>query len=57
MLKSPLAFNAALHAFQFVMRYRRRLQLDSLIRRAYRRSDLDLCNNVPMQWFVCHITS
>ena len=45
MVKSPRAFNAALYAFQFVVRYRLRPQLDSLIWRAYRTAELELCNN------------
>ena len=44
MLKSPLAFSAALYAFQFVVRYLRRPQFVSLIIRAYYRCGPDLCN-------------
>ena len=44
MLKSPLAFSAALYAFQFVVRYLRRPQFVSLIIRAYYRCSPDLCN-------------
>ena len=35
MLKSPLAFSAALYAFQFVVRYLRRPQIVSLVGQAY----------------------
>jgi len=45
MVRSPRAFNAALYAFQFVVRYLSRPQLVSLISLAYRSSGLDLCNN------------
>ncbi|UBB19171.1 hypothetical protein [Comamonas odontotermitis] len=47
MLKSPLAFSAALYAFQFVVRYLRRPQFVSLIIRAYYRCGPDLCNKAP----------
>ena len=45
MLRSPRAFNAALYAFQFVVRYLRRPQFVSLISPAYRSRDRYLCNN------------
>ncbi|WP_420914250.1 Bro-N domain-containing protein, partial [Comamonas aquatica] len=41
----PRAFNAALYAFQFVVRYLTRPQLVSLISRAYLTCDRHLCNN------------
>ena len=49
MVKSPRAFNAALYAFQFVVRYLRRPQLVSLITRAYRTCDRHLCNNAVLR--------
>ena len=60
MLKSPLAFSAALYAFQFVVRYLHRPQLVSLITRAYSSCELDLCNNaqfngVPRKTFYLHL--
>ncbi len=45
MVSSPRAFNAALYAFQFVVRYLRRPQFVSLILSAYRSHDRYLCNN------------
>ena len=45
MFRSPRAFNAALYAFQFVVRYLRRPQFVSLISPAYRSHDRYLCNN------------
>ena len=48
MLKSPLAFSAALYAFQFVVRYLRRPQFVSLIIRAYYRCGPDLCNKASL---------
>lgn len=45
MVKLPQAFNYALYAFHFMVWNCLRPQLDSLIRRAYCRSDLGLCNN------------
>ena len=45
MLRSPRAFNAALYAFQFVVRYLRRPQFVTLISPAYRSRDRYLCNN------------
>ena len=50
MLRSPRAFNAALYAFQFVVRYLRRPQFVSLISPAYRSHDRYLCNNAPWRW-------
>ena len=45
MVRSPRAFNAALYAFQFVVRYLPRPQLVSSIARDYPSWSLDLCNN------------
>ncbi len=45
MVRSPRAFNAALYAFQFVVRYLARPQLVLLISRAYLTCDRHLCNN------------
>ena len=51
MLKSPLAFSAALYAFQFVVRYLRRPQFVSLIIRAYYRCGPDLnTKDFPTLW-------
>lgn len=44
MLKSLLAFSAALYAFQFLVRYLRRPQFVSLIIRAYYRCGPNLRN-------------
>ncbi|WP_216360987.1 hypothetical protein, partial [Comamonas thiooxydans] len=46
---SPRAFNAALYAFQFVVRYLTRPQLVSLISRAYLTCDRHLCNNASAE--------
>lgn len=47
MVRSPVAFSAALYALLFVVRYLRRPQLVLLLIRAYYRCSPDLCNKAP----------